>query len=69
MKKAVFLGLILFACTDETTTQGSPADLSISIATDLFVTDVQVIEIPDITIDAWVNPCENIPNTHVRFCE
>tara|TARA_S200000501_G_scaffold291845_1_gene277112 strand:- start:2327 stop:4297 length:1971 start_codon:yes stop_codon:yes gene_type:complete len=31
--------------------------------------DIQVIVIPDITVDVWVDPCVNLPNTHVRYCD
>lgn len=45
---------------DEGTRSLDPPDVS---------SDVYIISIPDTTVDAWVNPCLDIPNTHVRYCD
>ena len=68
-KKVAFIFALLMACTDSTSTSLEQVDSRVMLAIDVFVPDVQIVEIPDISVDAWVNPCENIPNTHVRFCE
>ncbi len=69
MKKLAFL-LLLFACSDTTIHgQGSDAENTRNLIPDATPVDAQVVVIPDITVDAWVDPCLDIPNTHVRFCE
>ena len=69
MKKLAFL-LLLFACSDTTTQgQGSDAENTRNLIPDATPVDAQVIVIPDITVDAWVDPCLDIPNTHARFCD
>ncbi len=73
MKKATFLSLmallVFCACTDKTTTAHGPGDIQVSIRTDASIPDVQVVEIPDITVDAWVDPCVNLQNTDELYCE
>lgn len=62
--------LAIVSCNDETTTEHGGVDVSErTVSTDIVSPDIQVVEIPDITVDIWVNPCENIPNTHVRYCD
>ena len=62
--------LTIVSCSDETITGYGETDSSQrTVSIDLVSPDIQIVEIPDITVDVWVNPCENIPNTHVRFCE
>ncbi len=69
MKKLAFL-LLLFACSDTTIQgQGSDAESTRNLIPDAAPVDAQVIVIPDITVDAWVDPCLDIPNTHARFCD
>ncbi len=61
--------LTIVSCSDETITGAADMQQSRSLTSDARTHDVHVITIPDITVDAWVDPCLNIPNTHVRFCE
>ena len=67
MKKIALL-LLLMACSDTSTSGMSlDAESTRSITPDISSQDVRVISIPDITVDAWVDPCANLPNTHVRY--
>lgn len=69
MKKLIFL-LLLFACSDtDIQDQGLDAEIIRTLTPDASIIDTQIIAIPDITVDAWVNPCIDLPNTHVRFCD
>ena len=69
MKKIALL-LLLMACSDTSTSGMSlDAESTRSITPDISSQDVRVISIPDITVDAWVDPCANLPNTHVRYCD
>ena len=61
--------LLLFACNDQTNTPNGHSDMTVSLAQDAFVPDVQVVEIPDITVDAYVNPCDNLSNTDDLYCD
>ncbi len=63
------LALILFACHDEASQQQVDATTTRSVIPDALLTDIQIVQIPDITVDAWVDPCLDIPNTHVRYCD
>ncbi len=69
MKKLAFL-LLLFSCSDTSIRgQDRDAENTRTLTPDSTIVDVQIITIPDITVDAWVDPCANLPNTHVRFCD
>ena len=70
MKKLAFF-LLLFACHDEVTQRGAETDSQQRAVTgDILSQDVQIVQLlPDVTVDAWVDPCANLPNTHVRFCD
>jgi hypothetical protein len=61
--------LFLFACSDSSVSTDLDAEQTRSMTPDVQSVDVQVIQIPDITVDAWVDPCLNLPNTHVRYCD
>ena len=61
--------LFLFACSDSSISNDLDAEQTRSMTPDVQSADVQVIQIPDITVDAWVDPCLNLPNTHVRYCD
>ena len=69
MKKLALL-LLLFACSDSSITgEVLDAERTRALTPDSSTADIQIIQIPDITVDAWVDPCADIPNTHVRFCD
>lgn len=67
-KKILPLVALALACSDTTQTS-TPVDTGTRILESDSGPDVYIIAIPDVTVDAYVNPCENIPNTHVRFCD
>jgi hypothetical protein len=71
MKKLIPVLLLLFACSDSSRQEGTiiDADSPIIAQQDFSISDVEIVVIPDITIDAWVDPCANLPNTHVRYCD
>lgn len=60
--------LVLLSCADTVPQQGEINDLQIRLTADLLSPDIQVIEIPDITVDAYVDPCEGIANTDEAYC-
>lgn len=64
-----FILLLALACNDEARNQGLPADMQISLASDVISPDVQIVEIPDITVDAYVDPCLNLQNTDELYCD
>lgn len=69
MKKLLIL-IILIACSDNSVNNSSlDAEGTRSLLPDSTSADIQIIQIPDITVDAWVDPCADLPNTHVRFCD
>jgi len=68
MKKLALL-IFLIACSDSSITGSNlDAERTRSLVPDARVNDIQVVRIPDITVDAWVDPCADLPNTHPRFC-
>ena len=70
MKSRILLCALVFAaCTDTHTSHSSDSEMRRTLDPDASPVDIQVVTIPDVTVDAWVDPCDNIPNTHVRFCE
>jgi len=69
MKKLALL-IFLISCSDSSVTGSIPdAERTRSLTPDARVSDIQVVQIPDITVDAWVDPCADLPNTHPRFCD
>ena len=69
MKKLAFF-LLLFACHDEATQVGETDSQQRAVTGDILSQDVQIVQLlPDVTVDAWVDPCANLPNTHVRYCD
>ena len=61
--------LTIVSCSNETTT-GSVDTGQVRVVTpDLALTDIQVIQIPDITADVYVDPCEGISNTSENYCQ
>ena len=68
MKKFILL-LFLFACSDTTTTGPTTTqDATRIVSVDASV-DVTIVSIPDITVDAWVDPCEGLINTDELYCD
>ena len=58
----------MFACADSVPQKIETNDLQVGISVDLLSPDIQIIEIPDITVDAYVDPCEDIANTDEAYC-
>ena len=61
--------LLLFACNDQVDTSSGHPDMRVTLAQDAFEPDVQVIQIPDVTVDVYVNPCDNLSNTDELYCD
>jgi hypothetical protein len=69
MKKLLLL-LLIFACSDVTVQESSnDAESNRLLIVDSTIIDTQVITIPDITVDAYVNPCIGLQNTDEMYCE
>ncbi len=71
MKKLSLLLLLIIACSDSTVSDSGHQDADIvrALTTDASVQDIQVVEIPDITVDAWVDPCLDLQNTDELYCD
>lgn len=61
--------IFLFACHDEVPQRGETDGQQRTVTGDVLSPDIQVVEIPDITVDAWVDPCLNLSNTDDLYCE
>ena len=61
--------LTIIGCNDEATVGSADMEQTRNLVSDARVHDIQIVAIPDITVDAWVDPCLDITNTHVRFCD
>ena len=70
MFKKIFplLLLLCVACSD-TVQPGEPDQGTRNLDEADAQSDVYIIQIPDVTVDAWIDPCLDIPNTHVRYCD
>ena len=69
MKNILFTLLFALGCADSVPQQGETRDLQVGISADLLSQDIQIIEIPDITVDAYVDPCANVQNIDENYCE
>ena len=71
MLKKILPFLLLFACHDEATIINSETDSQQRAVTgDIMSPDVQIVALlPDITIDAYVDPCEGVQNTDDNYCQ
>ena len=67
MKNILFILLFALGCADTVPQQGQ-SDQRLRNITDLSVQDARVIEIPDITVDAYVDPCADVQNIDVDYC-
>ena len=70
-KSISFIGVLLTlaACADTVPQQSETRDLHVGISSDLSVQDIRIIEIPDITVDAYVDPCVDVRNIDADYCE
>ena len=69
MKTLPLLLLLVMSCSDSTVSRPGSKDAQITrtLIPDTSVQDIQVVEIPDITVDAWVDPCADLVNTDDLF--
>ena len=61
--------LVLASCADTVPQSTGTKDLQVGISVDLLSPDAQIIEIPDITVDAYVDPCVDVQNIDDNYCE
>ena len=66
--KFTVLLLAVSSCAHPSPPQGETKDLQVSISADLLSPDVRIIEIPDITVDAYIDPCADVQNIDVDYC-
>ena len=69
MKNILFILLFALGCADSVPQQGETRDLQVGISADLLSQDIRIIEIPDITVDAYVDPCADVQNIDEDYCE
>ena len=69
-KSISFIGVLLAlaSCADTVSQQGETKDLQVGISVDLLSPDTRIIEIPDITVDAYVDPCADVQNIDADYC-
>ena len=70
MFKKIIPFIFLLACSDEVP-QATETDSQQRVVTeDILSPDVQIVALlPDITVDAYVDPCEGVQNTDENYCE
>ena len=65
----VFL-LTTVSCHDEVTQVGETDSQQRAVTGDILSPDVQIVQLlPDITVDAWVDPCLDLANTDDLYCD
>ena len=69
MKNILSILLLLVACSEEVTQIGETDSQQREITGDVLSPDAMVITIPDITVDAYVDPCEGVQNIDENYCE
>lgn len=61
--------LVLFACQDEVVQQNPDASSTRSVISDAAPADIQIVQLlPDVTVDAYVDPCEGVINIDENYC-
>lgn len=60
--------LMVASCQDEVTVGPPDAQLTRTLVSDASQ-DLQIVTIPDITVDAWVDPCADLQNTDELYCD
>ena len=68
LKKIILPLLFLISCSDEVPRVVVDQGVR-TITPDATPRDVQVITIPDVTVDAWVDPCLDLQNTDELYCQ
>jgi hypothetical protein len=61
--------LTVASCNDEVKQFGETESQQRAVSEDILSQDIQIIQIPDITVDAYVDPCEGILNTDQDYCQ
>ena len=56
------------SCSDKVDVVGD-AETPRTIVQDATPVDVTVIQIPDVTVDAWIDPCLDLQNTDEMYCQ
>jgi len=70
MLKKILPFLLLFACQDEATQVTETDSQQRAVIGDILSPDVQIVALlPDITVDAYVDPCEGVQNTDENYCQ
>ena len=70
MLKLLIPLVLLFACQDEVTQPGETDSQQRVVTGDILSPDVQIVALlPDVTVDAWVDPCLNLSNTDDLYCQ
>ena len=68
-KSFLLVLMMLVSCTDKVPTSGADDANQRSILSDAQVQDIHIIQIPDVTVDAWVDPCLDLQNTDEMYCQ
>ena len=68
MTNILFILLFALGCADTVSQQGQD-DIRVGISSDLSIQDIRIIEIPDITVDVYVDPCADVQNIGEGYCE
>ena len=62
--------LVIASCHDEVTHGGETDSQQRAVTEDILSPDVQIVQLlPDITVDAWVDPCADLQNTDPLYCD
>ena len=70
MLKKILPFFLLLACHDSLTQIGETDSQQRAVTVDILSPDVQIVTLlPDITVDAYVDPCEGVQNTDENYCE
>ena len=70
MLKLLIPLVLLFACQDEVIQSGETDSQQRAVTGDIMSPDVQIVALlPDITVDAYVDPCEGVQNTDDNYCQ
>jgi len=61
--------LLVISCHDEASQVGETDNQQRAVTIDVLSPDIFVVTIPDITVDAYVDPCEGVQNTDENYCQ
>jgi hypothetical protein len=70
LKSIIPILLVLASCADEVPQRGETDSQQRAVTGDILSPDVQIVALlPDITVDAYVDPCEGVQNTDENYCQ